>query len=397
MKLSTQVCLVLLRLAIGWHFLFEGLEKINSYQHPSKPAWSSESYLRESASPGVLGKSFRWLAGDEVLDRCTLVPLTEGADPATVPAHQQLPLALEKDWRGFLDRFVAYYGLDAEQKTRADAVHDQRAEQTVLWLRGQGDHGVMKVTRTAPAGNGSIDVNETMPERIREYREKVAHLHAIEESEAEQFGAGARKKLDDAKADVRKLRGELQKAVTRETTAFADALKQILTPEQRAKTPELEPLESSRDRIGGLTESARLALADQYEPVGRKIFWDYDLLDWVDFLTRWGLVVVGICLLAGLLTRTACIAGVVFLLMLVLAMLPLPGAPELVKQEGRLFINKNVVEALALLTLSTTASGRWLGLDGMLQFLRPSRWRRTPAPAGRVRVSSTRITTPSNV
>ena len=33
----TRICLVLLRLAIGWHFLFEGLEKLDSwYNGPAK-------------------------------------------------------------------------------------------------------------------------------------------------------------------------------------------------------------------------------------------------------------------------------------------------------------------------------------------------------------------------
>ena len=34
---------------------------------------------------------------------------------------------------------------------------------------------------------------------------------------------------------------------------------------------------------------------------------------------------------------------------------------------------------LALLALATTHSGRWAGLDGVLQFLRPGRRRAVPA------------------
>ena len=46
--------------------------------------------------------------------------------------------------------------------------------------------------------------------------------------------------------------------------------------------------------------------------------------------------------------------------MFFLAMPPLPGWPESPRAEGHyLYINKNIIEMLALLVLATTASGRW--------------------------------------
>jgi len=87
---------------------------------------------------------------------------------------------------------------------------------------------------------------------------------------------------------------------------------------------------------------------------------------------KYGLVTVGLCLLAGVLTRLACVGGAAFLLMFFLAMPPLPGWPESPRAEGHyLFLNKNIIEMLALLALATTRSGRWAGLDGLLQFLNP--------------------------
>jgi len=44
-----MVLLVLLRLSIGWHFLFEGLQKVYSLFTP-KP-FSAAVYFRESAGP----------------------------------------------------------------------------------------------------------------------------------------------------------------------------------------------------------------------------------------------------------------------------------------------------------------------------------------------------------
>ena len=102
----------------------------------------------------------------------------------------------------------------------------------------------------------------------------------------------------------------------------------------------------------------------------------WTLLDWSDAIVKYGLVIVGGCLLAGFLTRTACLAGAGFLLMFFLAMPPLPGWPENPRTEGHyLYINKNIIEMFALLALATLRTGRWAGIDGLLQLFRPARWR----------------------
>src|SRR5262249_11369148 len=107
----------------------------------------------------------------------------------------------------------------------------------------------------------------------------------------------------------------------------------------------------------------------------------WNMLDWSDFFVKWGITLTGAFLLLGLLTRTACVVGAYLLLMFFLAMPPLPGSPESPRAEGHyFFINKNIIEMLALLTLATTWSGRWAGLDGLLQLLRRGRWQNAPEP-----------------
>jgi uncharacterized membrane protein YphA (DoxX/SURF4 family) len=103
----------------------------------------------------------------------------------------------------------------------------------------------------------------------------------------------------------------------------------------------------------------------------------WTMLEWSDFLVKYGILAVGLLLLVGLFTRTACVAGAGFLLLFFLAMPPLPGWPDSPRAEGHyLFINKNIIEMLALLVLATTPSGRWAGLDALVHFLNPFRWRR---------------------
>src|SRR5438445_586327 len=106
MSRLTPVFLVLLRLAIGWHFLFEGIDKINN------PTWSSAGYLRESSGP-VAGQ-FADLAGDPVLLYCELAPLPAAKDSATVSPTQQFPPTLAREWDNWYERFVTQYKVEGE-------------------------------------------------------------------------------------------------------------------------------------------------------------------------------------------------------------------------------------------------------------------------------------------
>src|SRR5438034_11432069 len=89
MNVFTRVFLVLLRLAIGWHFLIEGVEKIESVRlgltETSRP-WTSEGYVREASGPLV--GLFRRQFGDPdaaALERLTVQPLPAGQDSSHVP------------------------------------------------------------------------------------------------------------------------------------------------------------------------------------------------------------------------------------------------------------------------------------------------------------------------
>jgi len=65
------------------------------------------------------------------------------------------------------------------------------------------------------------------------------------------------------------------------------------------------------------------------------------------------------------------------LLSFYLAMPALPYLPESPKSEGHyLYVNKNIIEMIALLALASLQTGRWAGLDGILQFFNPFNWPR---------------------
>jgi uncharacterized membrane protein YphA (DoxX/SURF4 family) len=99
------------------------------------------------------------------------------------------------------------------------------------------------------------------------------------------------------------------------------------------------------------------------------------VLYWLDWGTMVGLIVVGACLLVGLFTRLNAWLAAAFLLMTYLAMPSFPWLPVPPQNEGNyLFVNKNVVEMLALCVLGTVASGRWFGLDAVLSWIGSSIW-----------------------
>src|SRR5690349_11823099 len=96
--------LIALRVAIGWHCFVEGMEKL------STPGWTGETYLRESIGP--FSGIFRGVAGDRLLDK--------------VDTANGFPVGLDRDWRIYLNAYADHYGLDGEQRKRAEGILDQR-------------------------------------------------------------------------------------------------------------------------------------------------------------------------------------------------------------------------------------------------------------------------------
>ncbi len=95
----------------------------------------------------------------------------------------------------------------------------------------------------------------------------------------------------------------------------------------------------------------------------------WGMIDYLDWSTRWFLTAVGALLMVGLFTRFSCFAAAGFLLLTYLTHMPLPWLPTPPNQEGTyLFVNKNIIEMVALLALMTTRSGKWAGLDGLVSW-----------------------------
>jgi uncharacterized membrane protein YphA (DoxX/SURF4 family) len=332
-----RIFLVLLRLAIGWHCLVEGLDKLHN------PAWSSEAYLREAGGP--LAGAYHWLAGDRVLDRLRITD------------KDQAPAALAADTDDYTEAFIAHYGLDDTQAERAREMARQAKSKAVTWLTSETE-SVQLINPLAPA----VKADWTIPQRLTEY-ERLQSIVARDEEFLPSKDKTVLKHYTDARADVSNWRADLKKSYDAHWAGYKKSLHDIvLNAEQKNATAMPEPV----------------AL-----PLAR-----WSLLEWSDRMVSWGLVVIGGGLLLGLFSRLASAAGAVLLLTFVLAMPPLPGWPESPRLEGHyLFINKTIIEVLALGALTFLPTGQWAGLDALVGVFWPRQRERELAVPSNVMVA----------
>ncbi|MFC1628067.1 DoxX family membrane protein [Gemmatimonadota bacterium] len=88
------------------------------------------------------------------------------------------------------------------------------------------------------------------------------------------------------------------------------------------------------------------------------------ILTIVDFLNQWGLIVIGLCLILGLLSKPMALAGMILVLSYYLANPPFLAYRFTMPTEGSyLIVNKNLIEATALFVLALFPTGRIVGLD----------------------------------
>jgi uncharacterized membrane protein YphA (DoxX/SURF4 family) len=339
----TAIFLILLRLAIGWHFFAEGYHKLEGYWRgptetvvgTSKP-FSSAGYFREGTGP--LAKYIRKEIGDP--DDEALALLTpKNADSPSAPPHTRTPPLLDQEWSDYVHRFCDYYNLDDAQRKKAEDALTKTEDAAVRWLtRTEVDEKNFK----AKTQEGRLPV----PTRLALYKQKLDEWSEPKHSHLVSIGSDAESiRLHNIKTEVVRLRLGLLNDLNEYTQDLRKELEKIPTAEQqkdaegKGKVPQPEPPANEKQK-------------------------------WIDLSTMYGLTILGACLIVGLFTRTACVLSAGFLLMTYLCMPPFPWLPTAPNNEGYyLFVNKNVIEMLALLALATTASGRWFGLDALFDVL----------------------------
>lgn len=88
------------------------------------------------------------------------------------------------------------------------------------------------------------------------------------------------------------------------------------------------------------------------------------VLSVVNALNTWGLILIGLGLISGCLTRTATVAGMVLILLYYFCNPPFIGLYYAIPSEGNyLIVNKNLIEMAALFVLLIFPTGHLIGLD----------------------------------
>ncbi|HEV3142464.1 MAG TPA: hypothetical protein VGZ47_01115 [Gemmataceae bacterium] len=363
------ILIILLRIAIGWHFLTEAYEKYRSVYSPGPTetikAWSSEVYFREGTGP--MAKFVRGYIGetdDELLARVAVKSVPLGTEESSYPPYQRMPDALDKEWDDYFGRFAAFYDLTPEQREAAQKRLQEDKSQTVLWfvtkpksidwflagLWTEFDQKPLK--RTIQTANGSVNVEKSPADLADEFRSKLQEYRDAQGPKLSHFDKDVYKAHRAAlRGEIATLRSELQEAVDGRTKEMQKDLEGVLSKEQRAKgqIPQAQP-----------KKPIFFLFADSQAERPR-------LIQLIDNATIFGLLAIGICLLFGLFSRTASFCGAMFLLMTILTWPSLPWLPAPPVSEGNyLFVNKNMIEMLALLFLTCVPSGRWFGLDGVI-------------------------------
>jgi uncharacterized membrane protein YphA (DoxX/SURF4 family) len=408
------VLLVLLRMAIGWQFLYEGLWKYNTLDTPTP--WSAEGYLRNAQGP--LRDTFRnmtsdpddlsWLNYESVSDR----------------------------WDRWHEQFVAHYQLDEQQQRELEKVIDgpeEHVEPLSALPEGVGlsnpqtstDRRLATLVRYDPQRQLLVVKGDTtlLPAEVdellacvpvtrepggeiqggteidREYYRAVERLgvrsqrlsfrqqlRALLKGDPERVGVIAVQRddtliyepemgtrtSDDGSTELLKygeihrykdmLRDYQARLAEAQTDYQREHLEQLWQLIQQKRAELVQPLIGLEQQL----HTAALELLKPAQLARGGLDWEDKPVHHINRITIWSLIVLGGLLLAGLLTPFAAVAGAGLLMLFYLAMPPFPGVPQPPGPEHSLLVNKNLIEAVALLAIAAAPTGRWFGLDALI-------------------------------
>jgi uncharacterized membrane protein YphA (DoxX/SURF4 family) len=305
--------IVLLRVAIGWHFLYEGVEKVESTRSGHE-RFSAEIYLRNATGP--LAPYYRGMLPDVN----SLAVLDQGK--------------LKSRWSDDVTRIADHLKFTQEQRTEAQKLLADHLQWADYWFND--------------------------PENSEKRLKYFADLAKVQKTEQDPYAlAYERERAWEARRSVDSDRRALIQPLVDRGKALGEAVANLAPDQLKAGGPAPAP---------------------------------YTNLDLLNDLTMWGLIAIGLCLLAGFMTPLAALSAAGFLTMIYLSMPPWPGMPPNPKAEGHyLYVSKNLVELLACMVIATTPNGHWVGLDALFF---GARRRRRIARAAQARAGTSGQTQP---
>jgi uncharacterized membrane protein YphA (DoxX/SURF4 family) len=305
--------LVLLRLGLGCHFLYEGVWKI---VHRDK--FTAEPFLTQAKGP-LAGLFYAMVPDLDGRRRLRIVKDDQGRK--TIPCEEALARC-----ERFREDFLAHYRPACSDAEAAKKL-EQAAQRTFDDFRGR--------------------LKKYLQENLEDIEAYFAALERFEQDkEIGQDAAFQKQRRWERMMELRREVGAWLADIAAQEKAYQNTLYGLLDEEQK--------------KLGLVPGSINP--------------FRWDRMEQINFAVTWGLTAIGICLMLGFFTPLAALGGAAFMAFVVMTQPAFPGIyppdPDIVGHA--LLVNKDFVEMLALLVVAATAAGRWGGLDFFL-----ARWCKT--------------------
>jgi uncharacterized membrane protein YphA (DoxX/SURF4 family) len=413
MNRTTKILLVLLRIVIGWHFLYEGVFKIES-DHLRQQYLTSHYYLRtanadlhEAVSSASTAKEAvaaidEWRDGVVSYFKSRRRPLDpeqiERLDAVALRLKRRATIALPAgERRARLDLGGPYFGGGGAGAGRSVAPFDWHFIHEEVLRLSAGQSGARPFT-AEPFLRGSRGPFRHLFRGFvadAEGLDRLTAHWAVErldrryEAILNHYRRSGYPLAGDQEEQLSGVRDEMRLSIaaTLEDPVLLVRLKDYQTLLARVgrtgppRTPfERERLEEDRRR---LDEMGAALVAFVEEPVAELSFQAQQIVTvdqmragpppnpagqtaLIDSVVKWGLAALGLCLMLGLFTPAAALGAAAFLAFFYLASPPWPGLPAPAGDGHYLFIDRNLIEFVACLVLVSIPVGRWAGLDSWL-------------------------------
>jgi uncharacterized membrane protein YphA (DoxX/SURF4 family) len=305
------LAIVALRLALGFHFLYEGVWKIRHHDE-----FTAEPFLTQAKGP--IAPLFYAMLPD-INGRQRL--------PTTTDAEGKKSLSSEviaSRWNDIHQEFVDFYRPTSPGDDSAEASYQR------LQRQAQGTYN---------------DFRKKLENYLAANRDNIlAHFDALDrfenDKERAQQAPFQKQRRWERTMELRHEGDQWIKDIEAQETSLKNSLYALRDEQQK-----------ERGRIPACWNPLRWTRIEQ-----------------INFAVTYALTAIGICLMLGFFTPLAALGGAGFMCFVVMTQPAFPGIypPDPPVVGHALLVNKDFVEMVALLVVSAASAGRWGGLDFFL-------------------------------